>query len=134
MNNETNIQTETVVLEPGTSQQITVRATNVQMINFRAIRDPDPPPERDIGRILDILDLDEVTITPRPPAAKESYPPYWMWKRLEPEVEITFPIRVGADIPLGTYRSPVRGWRSTDHNDDPADMNDIVITVRSTNS
>ena len=132
MSNETTIQTESVSLEPGTSQHITVRAMNVRMVHLTSIRDPDPPPEKDIGRILNLLDFDEVTITPRPPAAKESYPPYWMWKRLEPEVEITFPIRVAADIPPGTYRSPVRGWRNTDHNDEPADTDDIIITVRST--
>jgi hypothetical protein len=104
------------------------------MVHLTSIRDPDPPPERDIGRTLDLLDLDEVTITPRPGVVKESDPPYWTWKRLESEVEVTFPIRVAAGIPSGTYRSPVRGWRSTDQNEDPADTDDIVITVRSTDN
>jgi hypothetical protein len=126
---ETTIHIEAVSIKPGTSQRITVRATNVRMIHFASIRNP-APPGKDIGEVLYLIDYDSATIAPRPGFVMESYPPYWTWDWLQSEVEITVPVRIPADTPPDTHRCTVRGWQNTDYSNEPAGSDDIVITVR----
>ena len=130
MGGETTIHTESISIEPGTNQQTTVRATNVQMIHFVSIRDPAPPAGRDIGEVLYFIDYDSATITPQPGFVMESYPPYWTWDLLQNQVKITLPVRIPRNTLPDTYHCTVRGWQSTDSDNKPADSDDIVITVR----
>jgi hypothetical protein len=127
---ETIIHTESISVEPGASQQVSVQVENVRMIRPEPIRDPTTNSKNGPTKTIDLIDFNSSIVTPRPGVVMESYPPYWRWDQLQSKVKITLPVRIPVDMPPDTYCCTMRGWQSTDYTIACAGSEDIVITVR----
>lgn len=124
---EPTIQTESLSMEKGERGETTVVATNVKMVQGGGIRATSPG--ANVAEHLMLLETSSATITPPPSGGMDSFPPYWMWDSLQERVEIVFPIHIPPETPSGTYHATMRGWESTNYDNEPAASEDVTITI-----